>query len=168
MKRQLTALFVGLAIAPQTPCLASTARIAEKFTPVEAVPAVSYILPTEGILTSGYGRRWGRMHQGIDIGAPVGNPIVAAASGTVERAEWNDGGYGNLLELRHSDGSLTRYAHASEILVSVGQTVAQGEAIALVGCTGRCTGPHLHFEIRLADVGAVDPLSYLENHVAQN
>jgi murein DD-endopeptidase MepM/ murein hydrolase activator NlpD len=120
-----------------------------------------YIMPAQGVLSSGYGWRWGRMHHGIDIAAPIGTPILASSGGTVEFAGWNDGGYGYMVELRHPDGSLTRYAHAHELLVETGQSVTQGEAIALIGSTGRSTGPHLHFEIHVPGVGAVNPMSYL-------
>jgi murein DD-endopeptidase MepM/ murein hydrolase activator NlpD len=101
------------------------------------------------------------MHEGIDIGAPQGSPVLAVATGTVEFAGWTEGGYGNLIEIRHADGSLTRYAHLSRILIQVGAAVTQGQAIGEVGSTGRSTGPHLHFELRLAGKGAVDPLGYL-------
>lgn len=123
-----------------------------------------YIKPAQGILTSGYGWRWGRMHKGIDIAAANGTPIVASADGEVIFAGWNSGGYGFLVEVRHSDGSITRYAHNSKILVSVGQAVRQGEAIALMGSTGYSTGPHLHFEIILPGKGQVNPLAFLPSH----
>jgi murein DD-endopeptidase MepM/ murein hydrolase activator NlpD len=127
----------------------------------EAQTHTGYIMPAQGVLSSGYGWRWGRMHHGIDIAAPVGTPILASSSGTVEFAGWNEGGYGYMVELRHADGSLTRYAHASQLLVQQGQSVTQGEAIALVGSTGRSTGPHLHFEIHVPGLGAVNPMEYL-------
>jgi murein DD-endopeptidase MepM/ murein hydrolase activator NlpD len=103
--------------------------------------------------------RWGRMHEGIDITAPTGTPIWAAAAGTVIHSGWL-GGYGNLVVVDHGNGLATAYAHASAIFVSVGQSVAQGETIALVGSTGNSSGPHLHFEVRVNGV-AVDPLFYL-------
>lgn len=91
--------------------------------------------------------RWGRMHKGIDIANGTGTPIYASADGVVEKAGWNSGGYGNLVDIRHPDGSLTRYAHNSKILVRPGQFVHQGDTIALMGSTGFSTGPHSHFEI---------------------
>jgi murein DD-endopeptidase MepM/ murein hydrolase activator NlpD len=93
--------------------------------------------------TSGYGWRWGRMHRGIDIAGPVGTPIMAAASGVVVRSGWNSGGYGNLVDIRHADGSMTRYAHNSRLLVREGQQVRQGQQIAEMGSTGFSTGPHV-------------------------
>ena len=99
------------------------------------------------------------MHEGIDISAALGTPIWAAAAGTVIHAGWL-GGYGNLVVLDHGNGLATAYAHASAILVGLGQQVAQGETIALVGSTGNSSGPHLHFEVRVNGV-AVDPLLYL-------
>ena len=120
-----------------------------------------YSWPTTGIITSGYGYRWGRMHRGVDIAGPVGTPIVAAAAGVVESAGWNSGGYGNLVDIRHADGSMTRYAHNSRLLVHPGQQIAQGQQIAEMGSTGYSTGPHLHFEVHLPGQGTVNPIAYL-------
>ncbi|MGL5942579.1 MAG: peptidoglycan DD-metalloendopeptidase family protein [Waterburya sp.] len=120
-----------------------------------------YAMPAQGALTSGYGYRWGRLHAGIDIAAPVGTPILAAASGEVIEAGWNSGGYGNLVKLQHLDGSVTLYAHNDRILVTLGQKVNKGEQIAEMGSTGYSTGSHLHFEIHPTGQGAVDPLAYL-------
>ncbi|MBE9013327.1 peptidoglycan DD-metalloendopeptidase family protein, partial [Pseudanabaenaceae cyanobacterium LEGE 13415] len=120
-----------------------------------------YIWPAKGVLSSPYGWRWGRMHKGIDIAAPVGTPIVAAAPGKIVTAGWNDGGYGNLVEVEHADGSVTLYAHNSRILVRVGQQVRQGQQIAEMGSTGFSTGPHSHFEVHLPGRGAVNPMAVL-------
>ena len=117
--------------------------------------------PAAGKLTSRFGRRWGRMHKGIDIAGPVGTPINAAADGTVISAGWNSGGYGNLVELKHSDGTTTRYGHNSRLSVSVGQTVRQGQQLAEMGSTGHSTGSHVHFEIRPTGGSAVNPIAYL-------
>ncbi|MEL6439573.1 MAG: peptidoglycan DD-metalloendopeptidase family protein [Cyanobacteria bacterium J06621_8] len=119
-----------------------------------------YIWPAQGVLTSGYGWRWGRLHRGIDIAAPIGTPILAAATGEVIAAGWH-GGYGNLVKLEHIDGSVTLYAHNSKILVSHGQWVSQGEQIAKMGSTGRSTGSHLHFEIHTSDRKVINPLALL-------
>jgi murein DD-endopeptidase MepM/ murein hydrolase activator NlpD len=121
--------------------------------------AAGLIWPCDGVVVSGFGMRWGRMHEGIDIGCAYGTPNRAAASGTVIYAGWL-GGYGNLVVVDHGHGLSTAYAHASSILVSVGQSVSQGQTVSLVGSTGHSTGPHLHFEVRVNGV-AVDPLPYL-------
>lgn len=119
-----------------------------------------YIWPAEGVLTSGYGWRWGRLHRGIDIAAPVGTPILAAATGEVVGAGWHEG-YGNLIKLEHLDGSFTIYAHNNRILVSHGQQINQGEQIAEMGSTGYSTGSHLHFEIHSKDQEVINPLALL-------
>lgn len=123
--------------------------------------ARSWIWPTTGVFTSGYGWRWGRMHRGIDMANNVGTPIVAARTGRVVFSGWHDGGYGYLVTLQHADGSRSLYAHNSRLMVSNGQDVRQGTVIALMGSTGRSTGPHLHFEIHPSGAGAVDPLTVL-------
>lgn len=120
-----------------------------------------FIWPAKGALTSGYGWRWGRMHKGIDIAAPIGTPIVAAAPGVVVKAGWNSGGYGNLVDIKHADGTLTRYAHNKRILVQAGQQVQQGQQISEMGSTGFSTGPHLHFEVHALGKKAVNPIAYL-------
>jgi murein DD-endopeptidase MepM/ murein hydrolase activator NlpD len=121
--------------------------------------AAGFIWPCDGVVTSGFGMRWGRMHEGIDIGCAYGAPNRAAAVGTVIYAGWMDG-YGNLVVVDHGNGLSTAYAHASSLAVSVGQSVAQGQTVSYVGSTGHSTGPHLHFEVRVNGV-AVDPLGYL-------
>ena len=117
------------------------------------------IWPVQGPVTSPFGWRWGRMHEGIDIGVPYGTPIHAAASGRVIYAGWMDG-YGNLVAIDHGRGLSTAYGHQSRIAVSNGQTVSQGQVIGYVGCTGHCFGPHLHFEVRINGT-PVDPMGYL-------
>jgi murein DD-endopeptidase MepM/ murein hydrolase activator NlpD len=117
------------------------------------------IWPVQGPVTSPFGMRWGRMHEGIDIGVPEGTPIQAAASGTVIYAGWEEG-YGNLVVLDNGGNLATAYAHQSQIAVSLGQAVTQGEVIGYSGCTGHCLGPHLHFEVRI-NGSPVDPLGYL-------
>jgi murein DD-endopeptidase MepM/ murein hydrolase activator NlpD len=121
------------------------------------------IWPVSGPVVSGFGWRClaglCRMHEGIDIGAGSGTPIHAAASGTVIWAGWQ-GGYGNLIVVDHGGGLATAYAHQSSFAVGSGAHVSQGQVIGYVGCTGRCFGPHLHFEVRV-NGSAVDPLGYL-------
>jgi murein DD-endopeptidase MepM/ murein hydrolase activator NlpD len=103
-------------------------------------------------LSSGFGLRLDPFlhtmakHEGLDFSAPVGTPILASAGGVVSRSGW-DSQYGNVVEINHAEGFKTRYAHASQLLVRVGQTVKRGDMIAKVGSTGRSTGPHLHYEI---------------------
>jgi len=121
---------------------------------------VRLIWPVDGVVTSRFGRRHGRMHDGIDIAAPRGTPVRAAASGVVVYADRRLAGYGNLIILRHDANLFTVYAHNQRNLVRVGQRVRQGQTIALVGSTGRATGPHLHFEVRIG-AKPVDPLAYL-------
>jgi murein DD-endopeptidase MepM/ murein hydrolase activator NlpD len=125
----------------------------------------TYVWPLHGRLTSYFGRRnlgmgTAAFHRGLDIAAPSGTTIVAARTGTVIFAGWSDRGYGNLVKIRHAGGAETWYGHASRILVRVGQSVKQGEPIALVGSTGISTGPHLHLELHVRGI-AVDPLGEL-------
>jgi murein DD-endopeptidase MepM/ murein hydrolase activator NlpD len=124
-----------------------------------AVSSAGMIWPVSGPVTSGFGWRWGRMHQGVDIAAPSGTPIAAAASGRVIYAAWMSG-YGNLVVVDHGGGLATAYAHLSGYAAGVGQGVAQGQTIGYVGCTGNCFGDHVHFEVRV-NGSPVDPLGYL-------
>lgn len=124
-----------------------------------------YTWPLEGRISSGFGWRsisvaGNRFHGGIDIAAPSATPVRAARGGVVTRAGWV-GAYGYLVVLDHGGGWETRYAHLSRIDVRVGERVAQGAAVGLVGSTGASTGPHLHFEVR-RDGQALDPLAYLK------
>jgi murein DD-endopeptidase MepM/ murein hydrolase activator NlpD len=122
------------------------------------VSASGLIWPVAGPVVSGFGMRWGRMHEGIDIAAGYGTPIHAAAAGTVIYAGWM-GGYGNLIIIDHGGGLATAYGHQSSFAVG-GGTVSQGQVIGYVGCTGHCFGPHVHFEVRV-NGSPVDPLGYL-------
>ncbi|SCH14170.1 Glycyl-glycine endopeptidase lytM precursor [uncultured Clostridium sp.] len=120
----------------------------------------TYIKPISGgRFTSGFKRRWGRMHKGVDWACPIGTAVMASCGGTVVQAGWFSG-YGNCITIRHPDGKQTRYGHLSKILVSSGQKVTQGQKIALSGNTGRSTGPHVHFEIMI-NGSQVNPLPYL-------
>lgn len=115
--------------------------------------------PVQGRISSRFGQRWGRMHEGVDIAVSSGTPVRAAAAGKVTFAGWN-GAYGYLVKISHGNGVETRYAHNSKILVKVGQAVSSGQVLARSGSTGRSTGPHVHFEIRL-NGKAYNPLNYL-------
>lgn len=121
----------------------------------------TYMYPvTNWNVTSNFGYRWGRLHAGTDVGVPVGTTVRASRSGKVSVAGWV-GGYGNCVMIDHGDGITTVYGHLSEINCSTGQYVDQGQQIALSGNTGRSTGPHLHFEIRV-NGSAEDATPYLE------
>ncbi len=142
---------------------------------LEAVPKIiergtkippTYIKPISGgRMSSGFGGRKAPTkgastnHKGIDWAVPVGSAVYASSGGTVTKAGWGSG-YGNVVYIKHPDGKETRYGHLSKVLVSPGQSVKQGQKIALSGNTGRSTGPHLHFEIRIGST-AVNPLKYL-------
>ena len=134
---------------------------AANFVSDDAPHTTPSIWPTAGYVSSPYGLRFGgtEFHQGIDIAAEMGTPIVAAADGVVTAAGWN-GGYGNMVDIDHGNGVVTRYGHASAVAVSVGQQVRRGEVIAYVGSTGRSTGPHVHYEVRV-DGQPVNPAGYL-------
>jgi len=115
--------------------------------------------PVTAPLTSRMGARWGSQHEGVDLGVSQGTPVHAAAGGVVSFAG-EQGGYGNLVIVQHGDGYSTRYGHLSRIDAKQGDKVKQGDVVALSGSTGRSTGPHLHFEVRLNDQ-PVDPLTML-------
>ena len=109
--------------------------------------------------TSGFGQRWGRMHAGTDFAAPVGTPIYATADGVVTHASWSSG-YGRLIKIRHEFGIETRYAHLNAMKISVGQKVSRGQRIGDMGNSGRSTGPHLHYEVRVGGA-PVNPMIYI-------
>jgi murein DD-endopeptidase MepM/ murein hydrolase activator NlpD len=139
-------------------------QLAGQTLPAETGPGL-FSWPASGPITSPFGVRSdpitgrARRHDGIDIGAPMGATISAAASGTVIYAGW-EGGYGNTIVIDHDGAVSTLYGHCSQIFVSNGQEVQRGQAIGAVGSTGRSTGPHLHFEVRVNGV-AVDPTGRL-------
>lgn len=115
--------------------------------------------PASGPVTSEYGMRWGRMHEGVDVGGGTGSPVVAARSGTVTHAG-RMGGYGNLVLVNHGGGVSTAYAHLSSFSVSPGQSVGGGQRVGGMGCSGSCTGTHVHFEVRI-NGAARNPRNYL-------
>jgi murein DD-endopeptidase MepM/ murein hydrolase activator NlpD len=153
--------------AAQAAAAARASAAASDTTPADGQPTAppppasssGLIWPVNGPVTSAYGWRWGRMHQGIDIGVPTGTPIHAAAAGTVIYCGWEEG-YGNFVVLDNGGDLATAYGHQSSIAVTCGQHVNQGDVIGYTGCTGHCTGPHLHFEVRI-NGNPVDPLGYL-------
>ncbi len=121
---------------------------------------ISFVEPVQGMLTSGFGVRRRDNHKGLDIANSMGTPIRAAASGTVTYAQYNSGGYGNLVIISHGNGVQTYYGHCSKLYVKAGQTVSQGEVISAMGSTGISTGSHLHWEVRINGV-AQNPRNYL-------
>jgi murein DD-endopeptidase MepM/ murein hydrolase activator NlpD len=118
-----------------------------------------FIWPVSGPITSPFGMRWGTLHPGLDIGVGSGTPVHAAASGTVIWCGWMSG-YGNLVMIDHHNCLATLYGHNTSVAVSCNQQVSQGQVVSYSGCTGFCTGPHVHFEVRLHG-SPVDPLGYL-------
>jgi murein DD-endopeptidase MepM/ murein hydrolase activator NlpD len=150
------------ALEAESAALAAAIRAASPATTtaVTGNPSASgFVWPVSGPVVSGFGMRWGRMHEGIDISVGEGTPVAASAAGTVIYAGWL-GGYGNLVVVDHGGGISTAYAHNSSYASSVGQSVEQGQVIAYSGNTGNSSGPHVHFEVRL-NGSAVDPLGYL-------
>lgn len=117
-------------------------------------------VPASRRISSEYGARWGRQHEGIDIAAPIGSHILAIDDGVVMYSGQEIGGYGNLVVLAHRKGYFSIYAHALKNFVSKGQRVHRGQVVALVGMTGRSTGPHLHFEVR-KNSEAYDPEEFV-------
>lgn len=126
----------------------------------EGVATGSFIKPTVARLSSPFGPRWGRFHYGIDLANRTGTDVVAADGGVVTRVGMA-GSYGNLIIIDHQNGTSTRYAHLSAYNVKVGDVVAQGQSIGKIGSTGRSTGPHLHFEVRVGGV-AKNPLDFIK------
>lgn len=132
----------------------------------KGVIAIPSVQPVEKLqFTSNFGirsdpfRGTAAMHAGVDIPGPIGTPIYATADGIVDHAGWQ-GGYGNLVEINHGKGIATRYGHLSKVLVADGARVTRGQLIALMGSTGRSTGSHLHYEVRM-DGHAVNPVPFL-------
>jgi murein DD-endopeptidase MepM/ murein hydrolase activator NlpD len=156
-----SALEQGLAVAnqpPPAPARASRDRSPE----AEQAPEPQgprFVRPGTGRLTSSYGRRWGRLHAGIDLAAGVGAPVRAVTDATVLSAGW-EGGYGRCVRLVHADGTVSVYAHLNSIQVRKGQRVSAGQQIAREGNSGQSTGPHLHFEVRINGT-PVNPLIWL-------
>jgi peptidoglycan hydrolase-like protein with peptidoglycan-binding domain len=127
---------------------------------------VRFLRPVNAPITSPFGMRWGRMHTGVDFGAPYGASVDAAGRGTVYFAGWNSGGYGYLVIIQHRLGFQSWYAHLSSVSVHSGQAVTGGTHIGNVGATGHATGPHLHFEVRHNGV-PINPVPYLLDAVAK-
>ncbi len=158
------ALLCMVAVVGLTGC--STFSHREYCAPERAsVPSMSPLPQGHGPITSKFGMRGGegertRLHKGLDIAAAKGTPVLATADGVVGYSGWNDGGYGNLVTLWHGGGYETRYAHLKKCDVDLGDRVRQGQCIGRVGATGRATGPHLHYEVRV-NGEPKDPLGFV-------
>jgi len=113
--------------------------------------SAKFFIPVPGYVQSQFGWRWGQMHNGIDLDLKTGDTVVASFDGVVRYAGWNTGGYGYIVIIRHYNGLETYYAHLSSIKCTDNQAVRAGELIGLGGCTGRCYGPHVHYEVRFKD-----------------
>ncbi|MEA2696662.1 MAG: hypothetical protein QOI66_933 [Myxococcales bacterium] len=158
----------GVPTAPTTPARTASAVPAHTMALPDVTDVLGNPLGRPEQITSPFGRRTDpvdggtKYHTGIDLRAPEGSPILAAESGVVKSAGQR-GGYGNAVEIDHGNGRSTLYAHASELLVTAGEKVAEGQAIGRAGMTGHATGPHLHFEVRLND-RPVDPTRALNRY----
>ena len=159
-----------LADEPAPSALPGSERRAPTMPAAPKLPALGKLEKLDGLgeVTSGFGRRsdpidgGSKYHTGIDLRAPEGSPIKVAADGIVKNVGQR-GGYGNAVEIDHGNGLTTLYAHASELLVTKGQKVSEGDTVGLAGQTGRATGPHLHFEVRVND-RPVDPTRALNSY----
>ncbi|MDO5511723.1 M23 family metallopeptidase [Corynebacterium sp.] len=152
--QDFAAMSSGGAIVNQVAAAAGIAHLA---------PTPTVVRPAAGAFTSGFGPRWGTMHNGIDIANAIGTPIYAAMAGTVIDSG-PASGYGNWIRIRHDDGSMTVYGHMSTLNVGVGQRVSAGQHIAGMGNLGFSTGSHLHFEIHPAGSGPIDPVPWFAGH----
>ncbi|MFC1537137.1 LysM peptidoglycan-binding domain-containing M23 family metallopeptidase [Pseudomonadota bacterium] len=151
-------------VASRKPTRSAKKAVSKKTASTHSRPAINGSVklrwPLKAKITSRFGRRGSRMHDGIDIGAKEGTPIYAAAAGEVVYSDQRLSGYGKLIIIRHSSDMFTAYAHNQRNLVRKGDRVKAGSVIARVGKTGRASGPHLHFEVRRGST-PVDPLAYL-------
>jgi len=146
-------------VVPPRPAPVKASRDRSPAATVEGLASSGFARPGQGRLTSGYGRRWGRLHAGIDLASGIGSPVRAAAAGRVQAAGW-EGGYGRAVRITHPDGTVTIYGHMSALLVSAGERVDAGQLVGREGNTGQSTGPHLHFEVRVNGT-PVNPLPWL-------
>jgi murein DD-endopeptidase MepM/ murein hydrolase activator NlpD len=167
-RNRLAGLYCGAPQAERTALAKKAAKAAAAKKAEEARKASqTWVMPIKGaVFTSGFGWRWGRMHQGDDFGTPVGTPLAAMSTGKVTFAGW-EGGYGNKLEITYWDGTVSVFGHMSQIATSVGQSVAPGDIVGYSGNTGHSTGPHLHLEIHPDGGAAIDPAPWLRAHHLQ-
>ena len=154
-----------MGMAPLEDAIVRANRIVDRIDELDhyrlALESVPLAMPVQDDFrfTSPFGRRWGRMHKGVDMAGPVGTPVYATADGVVTFAGWQNG-YGRIIIVKHPFGLETRYPHLNAIRVKVGQEVARGERVGDMGNSGRSTGPHLHYEVRV-NGKAVDPMRYI-------
>lgn len=146
-----------------TQLLKAVEATAERLAADQATRGAAVVKPAEGAFTSGYGMRWGSLHAGVDIAAPVNTPILAVMDGTVIDSG-PASGYGQWIRVQHDDGSMAVYGHMSTLNVGVGERVHAGQHIAGMGNRGFSTGSHLHFEIHPNGGGAIDPQEWFAQH----
>jgi murein DD-endopeptidase MepM/ murein hydrolase activator NlpD len=160
------ALVAACALATASPAAAGFPGGGAVLGHAPGAEAEAFTVPLRGPLESRFGYRWGRLHAGLDIAVLRTSRVHAAADGVVVAVGWlpEHSGYGNVVKIRHRPGFVTMYAHLSSARVRVGELVTRGEWIAAAGCTGSCTGPHLHFEVHLRG-RPVDPLPYLRGRL---
>ncbi len=167
IRAALAGLVCGVVLVPPASATLAeangTALVRPPRTPAEEE---TFAVPLRGPLHSNFGYRWGRLHAGVDIAVLGTDRVRAARSGVVVANGYlaHYSGYGHTVKIRHGGGMTTVYAHLASASVTVGEHVERGETIARAGCTGSCTGPHLHFEVRLRGT-PVDPLPYLKGRV---
>lgn len=135
--------------------------------PPPATDPATWIWPGNGPITSGFGTRWGRLHQGVDIDAAYGSAVVAAQRGTVTFAGWGQSGYGRVVHVDHGFGLVTTYNHLSSIAVGAGQVVEQGQLLGAVGASGSVTAAHLHYEVHVNGV-PTNPMAWLAGGLASS
>ena len=145
-------LFAGIFLAALAFAAPAGAGYLESPADSSREPAREWTVPLRGQFESGFGYRWGKLHAGVDIAVLGNDRVRAALPGVVSQVGWlpNYWGYGLMVKVRHGDGLTTMYAHLARALVRRGETVEAGQLIAHAGCTGSCTGQHLHFEVRRA------------------
>ena len=166
IRAALAGLACGFLLAPPASATLAEADGAALARPSRTAANDTFAVPLRGPLHSRFGYRWGRLHAGVDIAVLGSDRVRAARPGVVTANGYppHYSGYGHTVTIRHGKGLTTLYAHLSSASVRVGERVDRGEAIAQAGCTGSCTGPHLHFEVRFRGK-PVDPLRYLKGRV---
>lgn len=166
IRTALAGLVCGLVLAPPASATLAEADGVALARPSPTDADETFAAPLRGPLHSPFGYRWGRLHSGVDIAVLGTDRVRAARPGVVAANGYlaHYSGYGHTVQIRHGGGMTTLYAHLSSASVRVGQHVGRGATIARAGCTGSCTGPHLHFEVRLRGK-PVDPLPYLKGRV---